>query len=339
MRHTRIEAVGWLSGLSILLGVAVVWAASVGSAPIGPGTVASVVLERFGLSTFESSGANVRAIVLDFRLPRVAMGVVVGIALAVAGTVMQGFFRNPLADPSIIGVSAGAAAGAVLFIVTPITVPLGLPLAAFAGGLLTAFAVYLIATEDGRTPVATLLLAGVAIQTFLGALVSLLMVRASDQGLRAAIVWLLGSLSASSWSEVAQVGVVTFVGMGILLLFGRDLNVLLLGEQDAHTLGVEVESTKRLLLAISAILTAAAVMYVGVIGFVGLVVPHVMRLLIGPDHRLLLPTSALAGGVFLVVADTVSRIGAQTLPVGVVTAFVGAPFFLYLLRKREVYAL
>lgn len=339
MRHTRIEAVGWLSGLSILLAVAVVWAASVGSAPIGPEAVAGVLLERFGLSTFESTGANVRAIILDFRLPRVAMGVVVGVALAGAGTVMQGFFRNPLADPSIIGVSAGAAAGAVLFIVAPIAVPLGLPLAAFAGGLLTAFAVYLIATEDGRTPVATLLLAGVAIQTFLGALVSLLMVRASDQGLRAAIVWLLGSLSASTWSEVAQVGLVTLVSLGILLLFGRDLNVLLLGEEDAHALGVEVESTKRLLLAISAILTAAAVMYVGVIGFVGLVVPHVMRLLIGPDHRLLLPTSALAGGVFLVVADTVSRIGAQVLPVGVVTAFVGAPFFLYLLRKREVYAL
>lgn len=339
MRHTRLQATGWFTGLTALLGVTVVWAASVGSAPIGPITVARVILDSLGISSFDPTGANVRTIVLEFRLPRVVMGVVVGVALAAAGTVMQGFFRNPLADPSIIGVSAGAAAGAVLFIVTPIAIPFGLPLAAFAGGLLTAFTVYLIATEDGRTPVATLLLAGVALQTFLGAFVSLLMVRASDEGLRAAIVWLLGSLSASTWSEVAVVGSVTALGLAVLLLFGRDLNVLLLGEADAQALGVAVEPTKRLLLAISAIITAAAVMYVGVIGFVGLVVPHVMRLLVGPDHRLLLPTSALAGGAFLVLADTVSRIGAEALPVGVVTAFVGAPFFLYLLRRREVYAL
>jgi iron complex transport system permease protein len=339
MRHSQTTVAGWLAGLGALLAVAVVWSASVGSAPIGPGTVAGVVLDRLGLTAFQPSGANVRTIVLDFRLPRVAMGAVVGIALATAGTVMQGFFRNPLADPSIIGVSSGAAAGAVLFIVTPIAVPFGLPVAAVAGGLLTAFGVYLIATEDGRTPVATLLLAGVAIQTFLGALVSLLMIRASDQGLRAALTWLLGSLAASTWAEVSLVAGVTLVSLGILLVFGRDLNVLLLGEGDARALGVEVRSTKRLLLAVSAILTAVAVMFVGVIGFVGLVVPHVMRLLVGPDHRVLLPTSALAGGAFLVAADTVSRLGAEILPVGVVTALVGAPFFLYLLRQREVYAL
>lgn len=339
MRHERRAAIGWLGGLLALLCLVVAWSASIGTAPIGAVEVTAVVAESLGFGTANVDGPLVRTIVLDFRLPRVVMAAVVGIALATAGTVMQGFFRNPLADPSIVGVSAGAAAGAVAFIVTPLTIPFGLPLAAFLGGLITAFAVYLIATRDGRTPVATLLLAGIAVQTFLGAVVSLLMIRAGDGGLRAAVVWLLGTLAGSTWTEVALVTGVTVVSFGILQLFARDLNVLLLGEADAHALGVSVEWTKRLLLAISAILTAAAVMYVGVIGFVGLVVPHVMRLLVGPDHRLLLPTSALAGGAFLVIADTIARAGATTLPVGVVTAFIGAPFFLYLLRKREVYAL
>lgn len=339
MRHGRTGAASWLVGLTGILGLVVAWSASVGTAPIGPLEVTAVVAEALGLGTADVTGPNVRTIVLDFRLPRVMMAAVVGVALASAGTVMQGFFRNPLADPSIIGVSAGAAAGAVAFIVTSITVPFGLPLAAFSGGLATAFGVYLIATRDGRTPVATLLLAGVAVQTFLGAVVSLLMIRAGDGGLRAAVVWLLGSLAGSTWTEVGVVTGVTAVCLGILTLFARDLNVLLLGEADAHALGVSVERTKGLLLAVSAVLTAAGVMYVGVIGFVGLVVPHVMRLLVGPDHRLLLPTSALAGGAFLVMADTIARTGESTLPVGVVTAFVGAPFFLYLLRRREVYAL
>jgi iron complex transport system permease protein len=277
-------------------------------------------------------------IVLTLRLPRIALGAVVGFALATAGVVMQGFFRNPMADPSIIGVSSGAAVGAVATIALPTAIPFSLPLAAFVGATLAAFGVYLLATEDGRTPVATLLLAGVAVQTFLGAVVSFLLLQ-TGESLRRAVFWLMGHLHLASWDDVRLVLPVALLGFAILLAYARDLNVLLLGEEDAHALGVEVERTKRLLLAVASVITGAAVAVTGVIGFVGLVVPHVMRLLVGPDHRILLPTSALAGATFLVATDTIARSGAAEIPVGIVTAFLGAPFFLYLLRTREVHAL
>jgi iron complex transport system permease protein len=279
-----------------------------------------------------------RTIVVTIRLPRIALGAVVGFALSTAGVVMQGFFRNPMADPSIIGVSSGAAVGAVATIAIPFAVPFALPTAAFIGAVLAAFGVYLLATENGRTPVATLLLAGVAVQTFLGAVVSFLLLQ-SGESLRQAVYWLMGHLHLASWEDVTLVLPVALLGFVILFAYARDLNVLLLGEEDAHALGVEVERTKRLLLAVASVMTGAAVAVTGVIGFVGLVVPHVMRLLVGPDHRILLPTSALAGATFLVATDTVARSGPAELPVGIVTAFLGAPFFLYLLRTREVHAL
>jgi iron complex transport system permease protein len=277
-------------------------------------------------------------IVRQVRLPRILLGAVVGFALAAAGTVMQGFFRNPMADPSIIGVSSGAAVGAVAVIAFPLALPFGLQAAAFIGAILAAFGVYLVASEEGRTPVATLLLAGVAIQTFLGAAVSYMLLQ-TGESLRRAVFWLMGHLHNSTWAEVEVTLPLAMLAVLVLLAYTRDLNVLLLGEVDAQTLGIEVERTKRILLAVSAVVTAAAVAVAGVIGFVGLVVPHVMRLLVGPDHRVLLPTSALAGASFLVAADTLARAGPAEVPVGIVTAAVGAPFFLYLLRTREVHAL
>jgi iron complex transport system permease protein len=275
---------------------------------------------------------------VNIRLPRIVLGALVGFALAAAGAVMQGFFRNPMADPSIIGVSSGAAAGAVATIAFGRVVPFGLELAAFFGGLVTAFVVYLIATEGGRTPVATLLLAGVAVQTFLGAIISFLLLQAG-RSLEEALLWLMGTLRRARWEEATVLAVAVPLLFLVLLPFARDLNVLLLGEEDAHTLGVRVEWSKRLLLGLSALLTGVAVTYVGVVGFVGLIVPHMMRLVVGPDHRVLLPTSAFAGATFLVATDTLARSGPAELPVGIVTAAIGAPFFLYLLRTREVHAL
>jgi iron complex transport system permease protein len=279
-------------------------------------------------------------IILRVRLPRILLGAFVGFALAAAGTVMQGFFRNPMADPSIIGVSSVAAVGAVAFIVAPIAIPFGLGLrgAAFLGALLAAFGVYLIATRNGRTPVATLLLAGVAVQTFLGAVISFLLLH-SGESIRRAVYWLMGHRSNATWTDVQMSAVVIPLLFVLLLAYTRDLNVLLLGEEDARSLGIEVERTKRILLAVSSLITAAGVAVAGVIGFVGLIVPHVMRLLVGPDHRILLPTAALAGASFLVATDTFARSGSAEIPVGIVTAALGAPFFLYLLRKREVHEL
>ncbi len=277
-------------------------------------------------------------IVKDIRLPRIVLGAVVGFALATAGTVMQGFFRNPMADPSIIGVSSGAAVGAVATIAFPLAMPFGLQTAAFVGAVVTAGAVYLIATENGRTPVATLLLAGVAIQTFLGAVISYMLLH-TGEGLNEAVVWLMGHLTRATWSDVEVTLPLAVALFAVLLVYARDLNVLLLGEEEAQSLGIEVEWTKRLLLAGSSIITAAAVAVAGVIGFVGLIIPHMMRLVVGPDHRILIPTSALAGASFLVLADTLARTGPAEVPVGIVTAAVGAPFFLFLLRRREVHAL
>ena len=333
----RTRTLAWSAGLTGVLAVVLVVSAGVGPVAIPPATVAKVLLSADPLpATFEVPRTS-RIIVLDVRLPRIALAAFVGVALATAGTVMQGFFRNPMADPSIVGVSSGAAVGAVATIVLPVAFPFGLELqgAAFLAAVLTAFGVYLIATQGGHTPTATLLLAGVAVQTFLGAVISLLLLH-SGRSLRRIVYWLMGHLGGTTWDEVRVIAVALPPLFVVLLVYARNLNVLLLGEEEAHGLGVEVERTKRILLAVSSVVTAAAVAVTGVIGFVGLVVPHGMRLLVGPDHRILLPTSALAGASFLVATDTLARSGPAEIPVGIVTAALGAPFFLYLLRSREV---
>jgi iron complex transport system permease protein len=358
-----LRAVRWSAGLTGLLVAVVLTSAMLGPVRIDPVTVALATLNvivvpvdlsvEFGsvlgvpypapavayrpLFAFDVPRTDQRIVEL-VRLPRIVLAATVGIALASAGTVMQGFFRNSLADPSIIGVSSGAAVGAVAAIAFPALVPFAnLQLSAFLGALCTALLVYGIATEGGRTPVATLLLAGVAVQAFLGAVISYLLVH-SGENLRQAVFWLMGHLHNSQWSEVGFALPITVCGVGILCAYTRELNVLLLGEEDAYHLGVDVERTKLVLLALASVVTAAGVAVAGVIGFVGLVVPHIMRLVVGPDHRILLPTSALAGGVFLVATDTLARIGPAEVPVGIVTAALGAPFFLFLLVRQEVQA-
>jgi iron complex transport system permease protein len=356
----RVEsrATLWSTGLTAVLAAVVVLSAGIGPVRVPAATVTKAVLGTLSVPHLVDGGVawgqpfdyslkqSHRAIVVTIRLPRILLGALVGFALAAAGTVMQGFFRNPMADPSIVGVSSGAAAGAVFSIVAPALLPFGLRLetAAFVGAVVTAFAVYAIATENGRTPVATLLLAGVAVQTFLGAVISFMLLH-SGESMRRVVYWLMGHLDNASWGDFLPVGGVPVLPLFVLccfvllLAYARDLNVLLLGEEEAAGLGIEVERTKRLLLAVSALVTGAAVAVSGVIGFVGLIVPHVMRLLVGPDHRVLLPAASLAGASFLVAADTLARSGAQELPVGIVTAAVGAPFFLFLLRQRRVHEL
>jgi iron complex transport system permease protein len=364
---TAARAVLWSAGLGVVLVAVVLASAAVGPVSLSLPVVAKATLNAVAVPTgvtVASAGVGLggatatvpvpdltytylfsfpvdgtaETIVRKVRLPRIALGVVVGFALASAGTVMQGFFRNPMADPSIVGVSSGAAVGAVATIALSLSLPFGIQGAAFAGALVTAFAVYLVATENGHTPVATLLLAGVAVQTFLGAAVSYLLLQAGES-LEQALYWLMGRLHNATWTDVEVTLPVAAACFLVLLAYTRDLNVLLLGEEDAQSLGIEVERTKRVLLVVSSVATAAAVAVAGVIGFVGLVVPHMLRLVVGPDHRVLLPTSAIAGGAFLVATDTLARSGPAELPVGIVTAALGAPFFLYLLVTREVHSL
>lgn len=341
-----------LAGLIAGAGIAVVAVASMGSVPVSPSTTAAILLDQALRITESVTGTvalprvydgpeELRTIVVTLRMPRVVVGGIVGFALGVAGAVMQGFFRNPMADPAIIGVSSGAAVGAVAVIALPVAVPLvGVAGAAFVGALVAAFTVYAIATKRGRTGVARLLLAGVAMQTFLGAVTSYLVYRSGDD-LRTAVFWLMGNLTHRSWEHVAVALPVVLIGSLELARRGPELNLMTLREDEATSLGVDVERTKRRLLAVSSVVTAAAVAVSGVIGFVGLIVPHVVRLVVGPDHRVVVPASGAAGATFLVAADAVARsaLGGAELPVGILTAFVGVPFFLSLLRRREVYEL
>ena len=326
----------------VVLSLAAIFAASQGSVHIPFGSVVEVVAARLpgvGLSTDIPETWN--TILWQLRLPRVVQGALVGAALGMSGAAYQGLFKNPLADPYLVGVASGAGLGAVVVLLTGIPMYLAgvslLPIAAFAGGTGAVAVAYSIARNSRGTPTTTLILAGVAIAALTGAVSSLLIMR-SDPELRPVLAWLMGSLISSEWRESAIVLAYVVPGMAILLGFGRLLNVLQLSEDHAAMLGVPVEKVKLLLIAAATMVTAAAVSFSGLIGFVGLVAPHVVRLIWGPDYRFLLPMSAIIGATFLVLADLVARtiVSPGELPVGLVTAFCGAPFFLYLLRRRRV---
>lgn len=282
-----------------------------------------------------------QTIILQLRLPRIVLTALVGIALASAGVTFQGLFKNSMADPYIIGISSGASLGAVIAINYGFNsywhgISL-VSLFAFVGALLTVLIVYKLAEMGGRIPVGTLLLAGIALSFFLSALVSLVMIL-NQKSLQQVVYWLMGSLSASNWQEVKMITPIIIIAWGIIYYFAEDLNIMLLGDERAHYLGVTVSKVKLILLVTASLLTGIAVSVSGVIGFVGLIIPHIVRLLTGPNHRLLLPTSALVGAIFLIITDTVARtiLAPTEIPVGIITALCGAPFFIYLLQQKEV---
>ncbi|MDF3855175.1 FecCD family ABC transporter permease [Paracoccus sp. P2] len=289
-----------------------------------------------------------RVVLMDIRLPRVLMGIFVGASLAVSGAVMQGLFRNPLADPGIVGVSSGASLGAILAIVLGSTLPAGIaaffgwylvPVAAFAGGWLTTMALYRIATRRGRTSVATMLLAGIALGAIMAALSGLVILRANDRELRDLTFWGLGSLAGANWPKLLAGAPIMALALLYAPWLARGLNALALGEAAAGHVGIRVQKVKNRAILTVAAATGAAVAVSGGIGFVGIVVPHLLRLASGPDHRWLLVNSALLGAVTLLLADMVSRtvIAPAELPIGIVTAVMGGPFFLWiLLRNRGV---
>ena len=318
---------------------------SMGPVNISVDRVASIVLSYAGLD-FGAFGRTEQLVIEQIRLPRIVVGALVGMALGVAGATMQGLFRNPMADPGIIGVSAGGAVGAVAAIATGMTglFFLALPVFAFVGAMGAAFLVYGIAAVGGRFSMATLLLAGVAVNAFLGAVVSAIIILLPDNGaLREILFWLAGGLDSRSWEHVRISAPLVLAGTAVIVAMTRDLNLLTLGDDEARSMGIRVDAARVFLLAAAALVTGAAVAVSGTIAFVGLVTPHILRLVLGPDHRVLVPMSALGGAAFVILADTVARVVIQPaeLRVSIITAFVGAPFFIFLLikNKRQVYSL
>ena len=328
-------------GLLIVLGIVVALATAVGSVQIPLLTTGKVLLSRLPLIQIVPNWpSTLETIILDIRLPRVILAGLTGGALALAGATYQGLFRNPLADPYLIGVAQGAALGAVVGFLFPTTwqaMGFGvIPLLAFCGALISAAIVYALARVGRTLPTTTLILAGVALGALLGSVVSYLII-SSEEKVHGIIFWLMGSFSLSQWSEVRVVLPYVLVGVVVILLYARPLNVMQLDEEQAQQLGVNVESLKLVLLGAATLITAAAVAFVGTIGFVGIIVPHAVRLVWGPDHRFLLPLSILSGAIFLILADIIARtvLAPAEVPIGVITAIVGAPFFLYLLRRRK----
>jgi iron complex transport system permease protein len=279
-----------------------------------------------------------RDIVLQLRLPRTLLGVLVGGGLALAGATFQALLRNPLAEPYILGISGGASVGAVAVLALG-WAGLGswsLPLAAFAGALLAIVLVFRVATATGRAmDVRILLLAGVVVAAFFSACVAFILSISSALTVQRAVLWIMGSLAHASWQSVLLTAVYTLPAAVVLIGLARALNLMAIGEETAHYLGADVEGVKRTALVVAALITAAGVAVAGVIGFVGLVVPHAVRLLIGSDHRALLPLSFLGGAAFLTLADLIARLALDPIeiPIGVITAFVGVPIFLVLLRR------
>jgi len=287
-----------------------------------------------------------RVVLLDIRLPRLMMGVLVGASLAVSGALMQGLFRNPLADPGIVGISSGAGLGAITAIVLGPLLPVAfvsllghylVPFAAFLGGWGTTLLLYRVATRKGRTSVATMLLAGIALAAFAAAISGILVYRADDNQLRDLTFWSMGSLAGASWSKVFTATPIIILGMAAAPFLAKGLNALALGEATAGHLGINIQLVKRIAILSVAASTGAAVAMTGGIGFIGIVVPHLLRLATGPDNRYLLPNAALLGAILLIVADMISRviIAPAELPIGIVTAVLGSPVFLWILLRRR----
>ncbi|MAE03993.1 MAG: iron ABC transporter permease [Porticoccaceae bacterium] len=334
----RFSARSLITVLTVLLPVVVLVSLVIGTVNI---TISDALNTLLGSATNQQIGT----ILLDIRLPRILMAIFVGAVLASTGAVMQGLFRNPLADPSLIGVSSGASVGASLMIVTAggfiqsgALVGLSLvAVGAFVGGFTATLLVYRLATSGIGTSVTTMLLAGIAIAALAGALNSLLSYFSDNDMLRQISLWQMGNLSGASWLKV---GIMGSAALLLLICFPRDsraLNALLLGESEARHLGIDVQRVKQRLILLTALGVGISVALAGLVGFVGLIIPHMVRLAIGPDHRWLVPASALAGATLLVIADSLARIVVipAELPTGILTALLGAPFFVVLLLQQR----
>lgn len=329
----------WITPIALL--AALLLSVMIGSVLIPPAELFKVLAAGLtGRALTSSEGQTFATILFSLRLPRTLLVAMTGSALAGSGAAYQGLFRNPLADPYLIGVASGAGLGAVLAL--SINFPyttlglLAVPLAAFAGGLLTVFIVYALARSGRALPASSLILAGVAVSSFATALMSYLLLNSTGE-LRRALVWLLGGSTLTGWQPVLALLPYWIVGLGTLMTMGHALNVLQFGDEQAKQLGLPVERVRLIIIAAASLTTAAAVAFTGVIGFVGLIVPHLLRMVAGGDYRRLLPLSLAGGAVLLLISDVLARVlmAPQEIPVGVITALAGAPFFLWVLRRTR----
>lgn len=332
--------IGLLGALSIALLVSVLVAAGHGQLDIAPSEVLGSVLHRVGLDVGQlPAHPQGESTLWEVRFPRVVMAALAGACLATAGALMQGVFGNPLADPGVVGVSAGAAVAAATAIVFSFTFAgtWTVAICAFVGGLLTTTLVYAMSRDGGRTEVVTLVLTGIAVNAMTSAALAFLMFLGDTQAREEIVFWTLGSLNGTRWEQVAVVAPMTAVGVGAALALAPQLDLLALGDRAARHVGVDVERLRMSVIVVVAALTAAAVAFCGIISFVGLVVPHLIRLVAGPGHRLLVPASALGGAVLLVLADLLARtlVDYADLPIGMLTALVGGPFFFWLIRRAR----
>ncbi len=326
----------FIPALGLALLGALVLAGAVGAVRVAPSEIISASTAwLFGAESLSAS----QFIWLKVRLPRIILSAIVGASLAISGTALQGLFRNPMAEPYIIGVSSGGALGATLVLMFGeglMFLSLSLPVFAFLGALAATGLVYGLSRVDGRVSTTTLLLAGIAVSSFVSALISLLMAL-NGEDLYSVFFWLMGSFSARNWGHVQMILPFFVIGSATIFFYYRELNVMLLGDDKAAHLGVDLEKARPVLLGATALLAGAAVSVSGLIGFVGLIVPHIVRLIIGPDHKTLIPAAALGGALFMVVTDIIARtvLSPTEIPIGIVTALFGAPFFIYLLRTRR----
>ena len=324
--------------LSVLVAAAVIAAVGIGAVSVPPATLLRAALKWLGLPVGQIPTKDV-LIVLYLRMPRILSALLVGAALSACGAVMQGLFRNPMASPEILGISAGGGLGAVIAISAGLSLKsiLSLPLLTVTGALAAAALIYGISSTRGTTSLLYIVIAGMAISSLFNGITSALLLFSKEHEVSQFIFWTMGGLDGRTWQHVLYSAPVLVPGIVILCFFSRELNVFSFGEESARALGMGVESTKRILLAVSAVMTGAAIAVSGPIGFVGLLVPHLLRLIVGPDHRLLIPASALGGGFFLVVCDMIGRSIAPPFEIraGIITAILGSPYLLFLILRSQ----
>ena len=325
--------------LVLLLAALVLLSIGSGAVRVPPSSILRLLLNGIGFRSVEPPAEMQRNIVLYIRLPRVLAAILVGAALAMGGVAMQGLFRNPMASPDILGVSTGASLGAVIAVSTGLFAVnmFFLPLLAIAGALLASTLIYLVSSYKGKTSLLFVVLAGLAISSLFNGLVSAILLFSQEYEVSQFIFWTMGGLEGRMWKHVLLPLPILLPGVAVLYLFNRELNLFALGEESAHSLGMHVERTKRIILAITAVITGMAISISGPVGFVGLLIPHLFRMLIGPDHRLLMPVSAVGGALFLLTSDLLGRILIPPfeIRVGIITAVLGSPYFLYLIIRYQ----